>query len=97
MNLKQAAEELQAGRACTVSVPGHSMEPRIKSRQPVRIKPLEGDPAKGDVVLAKVRGNMYLHLVAGVAQGGKQFLIANNHGHVNGWTKRSQVYGRAEV
>lgn len=55
--------------------------------------PLDGDrqPAKGDVVLCKVRGHQYLHLVTAVR--GDQYQISNNHGYVNGWTARANIFG----
>jgi len=45
----------------------------------------------GDIVLCHVRGNQYLHLVKAKDSNG-QVQIANNNGHVNGWTK--SVYGK---
>lgn len=47
---------------------------------------------KGSVVLCKVRGREYLHLVSAVR--GDQYQISNNHGHVNGWITSKQIYGR---
>lgn len=40
-------------------------------------------PAKGDAVLCKVRGNVYVHLVKAVR--GREYLIGNNVGGINGW------------
>ena len=48
------------------------------------------DVKKKDIVLCKVKGNHYLHLVKAV--GKKRVLIGNNHGHINGWTKN--IYGK---
>lgn len=67
------------------------MTGRISSGQLCTIAPLDRDPVKGEVVLCKVRGNQYLHIVSAVK--GDQFQISNNHGHVNGWTSRKNVYG----
>lgn len=47
----------------------------------------------GDIVLCKVSGNEYLHLIKAVGADGR-FQIGNNKGGVNGWTSRSSVYGR---
>jgi signal peptidase I len=73
---------------------GHSMEPLIRDRQEVvvwRLRP--GDPVTvGMIVLAKVQGKVYLHLVSAVD--GDRVQISNNHGHVNGWTSRDKIYGR---
>jgi hypothetical protein len=43
------------------------------------------------VVLCKVRGTQYLHLVSAVRP--DQYQISNNHGHVNGWTRAKNVFG----
>jgi hypothetical protein len=86
-------ERLQQGESVEIRPSGGSMTPIIRSRQLVRIAPV--DPAtvvKGDVVLAKVAGNHYLHLVSAIQ--GDRVQISNNHGHVNGWTSRAKVYGR---
>ena len=60
----------------------------------VTLRPLEPDEVlkKGDIVLARVNGKLYLHLVRAVSQ--DEVLIANNRGRVNGWTSRANVYGR---
>lgn len=63
----------------------------IASGQLVTIEPLAGRPAtKGEIVLCKVRGSVYVHLVKGVR--GSEYLIGNNLGGINGWTRR--VAGR---
>lgn len=72
--------------------PGNSMTPIIKHRDPVTIAPVDIDKLEiGDVVLAKVRGKFYTHLVNAIR--GDCIQIANNHGYVNGWTSRRQIYG----
>jgi hypothetical protein len=48
--------------------------------------------AIGDVVLCRVRGSVYLHLIKAVQ--GERFLIGNNKGGTNGWAERTQVFGR---
>ena len=73
-------------------VHGNSMTPRINNGAVVTIAPFTtGAPTKGQVVLAKVHGRWYLHLVSAVKPG--QVQISNNHGHVNGWTSISNVVG----
>jgi len=85
-------ELLQEGETIISKEPGNSMTPRIRSRQPVKIKPITWQECEvGDVVYCKVRGNLYTHLVK--AKNDKRgVLIGNNHGRINGWTK--QVYGK---
>jgi hypothetical protein len=46
----------------------------------------------GDIVLCKVRGREYLHLVK--ARQGERYLIGNNCGRINGWVSRGAIYGR---
>lgn len=72
--------------------PGNSMTPIIRHREPVTLAPVDtAKLEKGDIVLAKVRGRFYTHKIVAICKGRVQ--IANNHGHVNGWTSRQQVYG----
>jgi hypothetical protein len=70
------------------------MVPLIHSRQLVTVAPV--DPARleiGDIVLARVAGTTYLHLVSAVDGGGNRVQISNNRGRVNGWTNHARVYG----
>lgn len=90
-----AIKELQAGNEVQIRPRGNSMKGRIDSGQLVTIAPCSpGDVSTGDIVLAKVKGRVYLHLVAGTALAKKRrmFLIKNNHGRTNGWT--GIVYGK---
>ncbi|MFG3532342.1 S26 family signal peptidase [Streptomyces sp. NPDC047917] len=73
---------------------GSSMVPLIRSRQQVVVAPV--DPSKlevGDIVLARVAGTVYLHLVSSVDPAGKRVQISNNRGRVNGWTSHDRVFG----
>jgi hypothetical protein len=70
------------------------MVPLIRSRQRVIVAP--ADPAKleaGDIVLARVAGTVYLHLVSAVDQARKRVQISSNRGRVNGWTSHDRVFG----
>jgi Peptidase S24-like len=83
---------LQRGETVQFRPRGHSMRGKIESGQLVTVKPC--DPAEvrvGDVVLCKVNGRQYLHLVKAV-QGGR-FQIGNNRGRVNGWVSGNGIYG----
>jgi phage repressor protein C with HTH and peptisase S24 domain len=82
---------LQRGETAVFRPRGNSMTPRIKSGALCTVEPLTRDPAKGDVVLCKVGGAEYLHLVSAVQ--GDRFQISNNHGRVNGWVNRDRIYG----
>ena len=73
---------------------GSSMVPLIRSRQLVTVAPV--DPAKvevGDIVLVRVAGTTYLHLVSAVNATAGRVQISNNRGRVNGWTNHARVYG----
>ena len=90
MNWK--VEKLLNGETIISKEPGNSMTPLIKSRQPVKIKPITWQECKvGDIVYCKVKGNNYTHLVKG-RDNKKGLLIGNNHGYINGWTRN--VYGK---
>jgi hypothetical protein len=71
------------------------MTPRIKSGQLCTVAPLKAEDLErldpGTIVLCKVNGKQFLHLLS--AKRGKQAQISNNHGHVNGWTRFDHVYG----
>ncbi len=54
------------------------------------------DPTKldiGDIVLARVAGTVYLHLVSSVDPARRRVQISNNRGRVNGWTNHERVFG----
>lgn len=90
---KSHIEQLMAGRTVSFRPRGHSMRPHIRSGQLVTVEPRASTPVVvGDIVLARVRGSDYLHLVAACREG--QVLIANAHGHENGWTSTDRVFGR---
>ena len=65
------------------------MSPKIKSKQLVTVSP-SSEAEVNDIVLCKVRGNYYLHLVKAIGKRG--YLIGNNKGFDNGWTKT--IFGR---
>jgi phage repressor protein C with HTH and peptisase S24 domain len=74
---------------------GNSMTPRIRSGQLVTVSPFTRDPEVGDAVLCRVRGTVYVHLIKAIQGHGerRRYLIGNNHGGVNGWTPRAQIFG----
>jgi hypothetical protein len=91
----RAIEELRGGRETWIRPHGNSMRPKVLSGARVRVAPIE-DPsslARGEIVLVKVNGNVYLHLVS--AADNARVQISNNRGRVNGWVARGAVYGRA--
>lgn len=83
--------KLAAGETVQFRPRGDSMSPRIKSGALCTVAPASmPDADVGDVVLCRVNGKQYLHLVTAVQPWRIQ--ISNNKGHVNGWT--ATVYGR---
>jgi phage repressor protein C with HTH and peptisase S24 domain len=89
-----AVEPLSRGETVEVRGIGNSMTPILRSGEVVTVDPLGPDDElkRGDIVIARVHGRIYLHLVRAVRGGEVQ--IGNNHSHVNGWTPRASVYGR---
>ena len=84
---------LQQGEPVSFRPRGNSMRGKIESGQLCTVAP--ADPATlqvGDVVLCKVHGRQYLHLIKAI-QGGR-FLIGNNRGRVNGWVSAGSIYGK---
>ena len=86
-------EKLRAGETVSFRPRGHSMTGKIESGRLCTVVPV--DPATlrvGDIVLCKVNGSEYLHLVKAI-QGGR-FQIGNNRGRINGWVSASAIYGK---
>lgn len=83
-------QKLQTGSEVSFRPRGNSMVPKINSGELVTVSPDITDVKKGDIVLCKVNGNQYLHLVTSLD--GKRYQISNNQGHINGWT--SVLYGK---
>lgn len=89
-----AIESLKNGETVTITSRGNSMKGKVNSGDKVTLKPVgDRELKKGDIVLARVSGKVYLHLIKGL--GKKKFLIGNNNGHLNGWTSRKSIFGIA--
>ena len=87
-------ESLRQGETVKFRPRGNSMTGKIESGQLVTVEPLmqstELEP--GMIVLCKVKGQEYLHLIKAV-KSGSQYLIGNNRGKLNGWINRSSIFG----
>jgi|SRR5215510_3007145 len=84
---------LQRGETVSFRPRGNSMSGKIESRQLCTVAPV--DPATlavGDIVLCRVRGAEYLHLVKAIQDG--RFQIGNNRGHINGWIGGNGIFGK---
>jgi hypothetical protein len=83
---------LQQGETVQFRPRGHSMRGKIDSGQLCTVEPVAGELKAGDIVLCKVNGRQYLHLVKAVQ--GDRYQIGNNRGRVNGWVSRNSIYGK---
>jgi hypothetical protein len=86
-------EKLGRGEAVSIRPRGNSMSGKIESGQLCTVEAV--DPASvrvGDIVLCKVKGRDYLHLVKAIE--GPRFQIGNNRGRINGWISTSAIFGR---
>lgn len=86
--------KLNNGETVSFRPRGHSMKGKIESGQLCTVEPIsqEDELAVGDIVLCKVRGNQYLHLIKAIT--GKRFQIGNNRGKVNGWIGSNSIFGK---
>ena len=72
---------------------GNSMAGKIESGRLCTVVPVDPDTVQvGEIVLCKVNGKQYLHLVKAVQ--GARFQIGNNRGRINGWITRTGIFGR---
>jgi len=85
-------EKLRIGETVQFRPRGNSMNGKIESGQLVTVEPVnERQLQKGDIVLCKVNGNQYLHLIKAV--NGGRYQIGNNIGKINGWISQNSIYG----
>jgi hypothetical protein len=69
------------------------MSPKVESGQLCTVIPIDPSAlAVGDIVLCKVKGSEYLHLVKAMQDG--RFQIGNNRGFINGWIGAHAIYGK---
>lgn len=87
-------EKLKAGEEVSFRPRGGSMAGKIESGQLCTVIPIEDYSALkvGDIVLCKVAGNEYLHLIKAIQ--GDRFQIGNNKGRINGWVGSGCIFGR---
>lgn len=91
---KHAIETLRKGQSAQIRPRGHSMKGKVNDGDLVTLEPC--NPEKlcvGDVVLVRVRGRDYLHLIKAID--GSRFLIGNNRGGTNGWVGHNCIHGIA--
>jgi SOS-response transcriptional repressor LexA len=88
--------KLQDGETVQFRPRGNSMHGRITSGQLVTVEPITSFESleRGEIVLCRVSGAQYLHLIKSIDPAKKRVLICNNRGGENGWTTFNHVYGR---
>jgi hypothetical protein len=86
--------KLKDGESVSFRPRGHSMKGKIESGQLCTVEPIAEfeDLKVGDVVLCKVSGAQYLHLIKAIK--GKRFQIGNNRGGINGWIGSNAIFGK---
>jgi SOS-response transcriptional repressor LexA len=91
---KYAKEGLARGETVQIRPRGHSMKGKVDDGALVTVAPVDPDTLEvGDIVLVRVHGADYLHMVKAIDRG--RFLIGNNRGGTNGWVGRNAIFGRA--
>jgi hypothetical protein len=84
---------LRAGETVSFRPRGHSMKGRIASGQLCTVAPVDASTLKvGDIVLCRVGGSEYLHIIKAVGHG--RFQIGNNRGGINGWVGPNSIFGK---
>jgi hypothetical protein len=84
---------LKAGETVQFRPRGDSMRGKINSGQLCTVEPVDATTLQvGDIVLCKVRGAEYLHLIKAIK--GNQFQIGNNRGGIKGWISAHAIFGK---
>jgi hypothetical protein len=86
--------KLKTGETVSFRPRGHSMRRKIESGQLCTVEPITDFASlqKGDIVLCKVNGHEYLHLIKAIQ--GSRFQIGNNRGRINGWVGTNAIFGK---
>lgn len=85
--------KLQQGETVSFRPRGGSMAGRIESGQLCTVAPVDPSTLQvGDIVLCRVRGCEYIHLIKAIQDG--RFQIGNNRGGINGWIGRHSIFGK---
>lgn len=87
-------EKLKTGETVAFRPRGNSMVGKIESGQLCTVEPIahHANLRVGDVVLCKVGGSQYLHLIKAIQ--GERFQIGNNRGLINGWISAAAIFGK---
>jgi hypothetical protein len=85
-------DKLKLGETVQFRPRGNSMKGKVEPGQLVTVEPLcDRVSEKGDIVLCKVNGSQYLHLIKAIQR--DRYQIGNNIGRINGWVTLNSIYG----
>ena len=85
--------KLQQGETVSFRPRGGSMTGRIESGQLCTVTPVDpGTLQVGDIVLCRVHGSEYIHLIKAIQD--QRFQIGNNRGRINGWIASNSIFGK---
>ena len=85
-------EKLKNGETVQFRPRGHSMKGKITSGQLVTVEPVGDRKLQlNDIVLCKVNGSQYLHLIKAIQD--NRYQIGNNIGRINGWITQNGIFG----
>lgn len=86
-------EKLRKDERISFRPGGNSMTGKVESGQLCTVEPVSTDELKvDDIVLCKVNGREYLHLIKAIQ--GERFQIGNNRGRINGWITARSIFGK---
>lgn len=87
-------QKLKDGETVSFRPRGSSMQGKIEPGQLCTVEPISDFESlqRDDIVLCKVNGNEYIHLIKAIQ--GKRFQIGNNQGRINGWISANSIFGK---
>lgn len=85
-------QALQMGKIVKFRPVGKSMTGKIESGQLCTVSPDLTNLIVGDIVLCKVNGSQYIHLISSIKDG--KFQVSNNKGRINGWIELKSIFGK---
>jgi aspartyl-tRNA synthetase len=91
---KYAEEALKENEYIKIKGVGNSMTPILKNKQTVLVQRInkETQLEKNDIIFCKVGPYYYLHKIISINK--DRYQIGNNHGHVNGWIGRENIFAK---
>jgi len=87
-------EKLKLGEVVQFRPRGNSMVGKLESGQLCTVEPIADHSTLrvDDIVLCRVNGNQYIHLIKAIQ--GSRFQIGSNRGRTNGWIASDSIYGK---